>query len=143
MFRWPATRPPRRSVIRRGSASELSFRTTDGWPMEMEAHQKLEPPVNAQCCSQIRLAIRSMDEYPGTVSIELILVDTRLPISPGQSLGTAPAGTPSPTEQILSFRIPPSSAVQEFDELKLVFHRDRMRVDKSAKIAIDRFVLVP
>ena len=47
MFRWPAARPPRRSVIRRGSASELSFHTTDGVRLEMEAHQKLDPPVSA------------------------------------------------------------------------------------------------
>jgi hypothetical protein len=143
MFRWPATRPPRRSVIRRGSAAELSFHTTDGWPMEMEAYQRLEPPVNAQCCTQIQLAIRDKDEHPGTVSIELILLDTTVPLNPGESLGTAPVGAPSPDEQVLSFRIPPAAAVREFNELKVVFHRDRMRADKSAKIAIDRFVLVP
>jgi hypothetical protein len=29
------------------------------------------------------------------------------------------------------------------DELKVVFKRDRSRQDKSARVAIDRFVLVP
>jgi hypothetical protein len=138
MFRWPSTRPPRRSVIRRGSASELSFHTTDGWPLEMEAHQKLDPPASVHCCSQIQLAIQNTDQYPGTVSLELILIDTTVPINKVQSLGTAAAGS-----QILSFRIPRVTALQKFDEIKVVFHRAQVRADKSARIAIERFVLVP
>jgi hypothetical protein len=134
MFRWPATRPPRRSVIRRGSATDLSFHTTDGWPMEMDAHQKLDPPVNVQCCSQIQLVIRNTDPFPGTVSLELILLDSAIPMSLGS---IAPAG------QLLTYRIPPVPALRKFDELKVVFHRDRIRADKSAKIAIERFILVP
>jgi hypothetical protein len=137
MFRWPATRPPRRSVIRRGSATDVSFHTTDGWPMEMEAHQELDPPVNVQCCSQIQVGIRNADPSPGTVSMELILMDTSMPTSPGQSLGSiAPAG------QVVTYRIPPGPAVPKFDDLKVVFHRG-VRPDKSAKIAIERFILVP
>jgi hypothetical protein len=138
MFRWPATRPPRRSVIRRGAASELSFHTTDGWPMAMEAHQKLDPPVSVHCCTQIQLAIQNTDQYPGTVSLELILIDTTVPINKVQSLGTAAAGS-----QILSFRIPRVTALQKFDEIEVVFHRAQLRADKSARIAIERFVLVP
>jgi len=134
MFRWPATRPPRRSVIRRGNATDISFRTTDGWPMEMEAHQKLDPPVGVQCCSQIQLVIRNTDQFPGTVSLELILLDSAIPMSLGS---IAPAG------QVVTYRIPQVLVLRKFDELKVVFHRDRIRADKSAKIAIERFILVP
>ena len=143
MFRFPATRPPRRSIIRRGDASELSFHTTDRWPIEMEAHQKLDPPVSAQCCSQIQLAILNNDQYPGTVSPELILIDTSSFIDRTQSLGTVPAGPPSPGEQILSFTVPRVAAVRQFDEIKVIFHRARLRADRSARMAIERFVLVP
>ncbi|MGC9950350.1 MAG: hypothetical protein ABSF64_28630 [Bryobacteraceae bacterium] len=143
MFRFPAPRPPRRSIIRRGSASELSFHTTDGWPMEMEAHQKLEQPVSTRCCSQIQIAIRNTDPYPGTVSLELILIDTSMPMNPGHSLGNVTAGSPSPAERVLSFRLPPAMELLKFDELKVVFHRDRMRAEKSARIAIERFMLAP
>ena len=142
MFRWPATRPPRGAVIRRGSASELSFHTTDGGPMEMETHQKLDSPIDIRCCTQIQLAVQDTDPYPGTVSLELILIDAES-ASAAQSLGTAAAGPPSLAEQILSFPIPPGSALRKFDEIKVVFHRARLRADKSAKIAIERFVLVP
>jgi hypothetical protein len=138
MFRWPAERPPRRSIIRRGSITELSFHTTDGVRLEMEAHQKLDSPVSVGCCSQIQVAIRNADPYPGTVSIELLLIDTTVPINLVQSLGSAvPAG------QVLTYSIPPIASLQKFDELKVVFHRDRIRADKSAKISIERFILVP
>jgi hypothetical protein len=143
MYRWPADRPPRRSIVRRGNAAELSFHTTDGWPLKMEAHQKLDPPVSVHCCSQIQLTIQNTDQYPGTVELELILIDTTVPINLVQSLGTLPAGSPSPGEQTLTFPIPPVTALQKFDEIKVVFHRAQLRVDKSAKIAIERFVLVP
>ena len=142
MFRWPATRPPRRSIVRRGSASELSFHTTDGWPMEMEAHQKLEPPVSVHCCSQIQLAVQAADQYTGTVWLELILIDTET-ADLSQSLGTAALGSPSPAVQILSFRIPPVTPLRKFDEIKVAFRRSRLRADKSARVAIERFVLVP
>jgi hypothetical protein len=58
-------------------------------------------------------------------------------------LGTVAAGPPSPSHQVLSFRIPPIAALQKFDEIKVVFHRAQLRADKSARIAIERFVLVP
>jgi hypothetical protein len=88
LFRWPAERPPRRSVIRRGSTTDLSFHTTDGVRLEMEAHQKLDFPVSVHCCSQIQVAIRNADPYPGTVSLELVLIDTTVPINLVQSLGS-------------------------------------------------------
>ena len=39
--------------------------------MEMEAHQKLDLPVDIKCCSEIQLAFRNSDQYPGTVALEL------------------------------------------------------------------------
>ncbi|MGA2580286.1 MAG: hypothetical protein ABSH24_30175 [Bryobacteraceae bacterium] len=142
MFRWPATRPPPGAAIRRGSASELSFHTTDGWPMEMEAHQKLDLPIDIKCCSQIQLAIQDTDQFPGTVSLELVLIDTQFRGLP-QSLGTVAAGSPSAAVQVLTFRIPPVTVVRKFDEIKVVFRRATLRADKSARISIWRFVLIP
>jgi hypothetical protein len=143
MFRWPATRPPLGAAIRRGNAAELSFHTTDGWPMEMEAHQKLEPPVDIKCCSEIQLAIQNTDQYPGTISLELILIDRTAATNPAQSLGAVAAGSPSLSVQLLRFPIPRVPAIGKFDEFKVVFRRAQLRADRSARIAIERFVLVP
>jgi hypothetical protein len=143
MFRWPATRPPIGAVVRRGNAAELSFHTTDGWPMEMEAHQKLDPPVDIKCCGEIQLVIQNTDQYPGTISLELILIDRTAATNPAQSLGAVAAGSPSLSVQLLRFPIPRVPAIGKFDEFKVVFRRAQLRADRSARIAIERFVLVP
>ena len=143
MYRWPARRPPPRSVIRRGSASEISFHTTDGAPLDMEAHQKLEPPVSMQCCSRIQVYIYNADPYPGTVALELILLDNAAGAGPPLSLGTATLGHGPHGEQVLGFPFPPVSTLRKFDEVKIVFHRDPSRADKSARVSIERFVLAP
>jgi hypothetical protein len=108
----------------------------------MEAHQKLDLPIDIKCCSQIQLAIQDTDQFPGTVSLELVLIDTQFRGLP-QSLGTVAAGSPSAAVQVLTFRIPPVTVVRKFDEIKVVFRRATLRADKSARISIWRFVLIP
>jgi hypothetical protein len=45
--------------------------------------------------------------------------------------------------ETLSFKIPPNPTIQQFDELTVRFHRAPYRATKSAKLAIERFFLVP
>ena len=141
MYKPPAKRPPVTSIVRHGVPSELSFHTIDGAPMEMEAYQRLERPLDVRCCRQVRLSITDTDRYPGTVSLELVLIDTAANNS-GVSLGTALAASDS-LEQTVSFSVPPTSDIRQFDLIKVVFHRARLRFDRSARIAIDKFVFVP
>ena len=109
--------------------------------MEMEAHQRLDPPANPKCCRKIQAGITDTDPYPGTVSLEMILVDSATGAT--QSLGNAMPDSQTTREQILSYSIPRVTSVRKFDEIKIVFHRDSIRKDKSAKITIERFVLLP
>jgi hypothetical protein len=117
----------------------------------MEAHHKLDQAISLGCCSKIQLGIRNGDRYPGTVGLELVLINSELPGSPWQSLGIAPVASvpdlkqdPIPAvPETLDFMIPPGATLESFNELKIVFLRERARVDKSAKVAIERFVLVP
>jgi hypothetical protein len=137
MFRPPETQPPKKSYTRWGSPTTLSFLTTDHATMAMEAHQKLEHPIDLSCCSEIQIAISNADRYPSTITLELILMDNGSP----QSLGTSPV--PARPDALLRFPIPAGSAIRQFNELEVVFHRDRVRIDRSARIAIERFVLSP
>ena len=50
---------------------------------------------------------------------------------------------PAPVRETLDFPIPSASHLSEFDEIKVVFHRSAERLDKSARIAIERFLLMP
>jgi hypothetical protein len=148
-FRPPFRRPPERSFLERGTPSKVSFSTTDHWPLNMEAHQKLDQPIDVSCCASIQLAVINADHYPHTVSLELILRD--LPGDRSQSLGTVPvASVPDlqadpvvPVGETLDFVVPPEPRVHEFNELTVVYHRARLRWDKSARVAIRRFILVP
>ena len=151
MFRWPFSRPPQRSFFQRGNPAEMAFSTTDHTLLQMEAHQKLETPVALSCCSKVQIEIANADRYPGTVSLELVLSDSESARRMLLSLGKAPV-TSAPdlkrdpvmaVRETLDFVVPAEPALTEFDEFKVTFHRDRSRMDKSAKIAIERFVLAP
>lgn len=151
MFRWPYARPPGNSYFRRGSPAALSFSTSDHRPLQMEAHHKLDQAISLGCCSRIQLGIRNGDRYPGTVRLELVLINNELPGSPWQSLGTAlVASVPDlkqdpvpPVPETLDFTIPAPATLESFNELKIVFLRARTRMDKSARVSVERFVLVP
>jgi hypothetical protein len=147
MFR----RPPANSYFERGTPSHLSFSTTDRWPLQMEAHQKLEQDIGTACCGKIRVEILNADRFPGTVSLELMLLNTAYSVTSTESLGQAPvlskpnlkADPVVPVPETLEFTVPVDGPLQKFNELEVVFRRARLRQDKSARVSIERFVLVP
>jgi hypothetical protein len=151
MFRWPYRRPPQNSYYRKGNPSTLSFSTTDHWPLMMEAHQRLDQPIDLNCCRQVQVEIRNADRYPGTVSLELYAMATDSPGAPATSLGSAQVHSApdlkrdpvAAVPEILEFTITEDEALAACNELKVVFRRDRSRADKSARVAVERFVLVP
>ena len=151
MFRWPFARPPANSFLERGSPSKLAFSSTDHTPLEMEAHQKLDTPIDLRCCSRIQLELLNADRYPGTLSLELVLLNGEHGVPVQQSLGSVPVNSrPNlnndpvmAVRETLDFSVPGQPSIDQFDEFKIVFHRARLRADKSAKVSVERFVLVP
>jgi len=146
MFRAPYKRPPYGSFFRRGSPTSLAFSTTDHAPLEMEAHHRLDQPIDLRCCHKIQVVIWNADHYPGTVALELILIDTGQRGRPSQSLGISPVtSSPGslPVRETLEFSIPAAPELRRFDDFEILFHRDQSRIDKSAHIEIERFVLMP
>jgi hypothetical protein len=153
IYRPPFNRPPRTSHVQQGTPLQLSFRTTDHAPMSMEAYQKVGREIDVRCCRAIQVAISNMDRYPGTVVLELMLIDTQSPGQSRQSLGSAPitsrprtdAGTNStlPATETLGFPISTAAPLHQFDLIEVIFHRDPLRLETSARIAIERFLLLP
>jgi hypothetical protein len=147
MYRWLYKRPPPNSFLRKGTPAALSFSTTDHWPLVMEAHQKFDQPIDLSCCDRVQVDIRNADRFPGTIALELYAVAGEV----SKSLGSEPVrSTPNlknePVTAIpetLQFAISPDEPLEGCTEFKIVFRRDRSRGDKSARVAIDRFVLVP
>jgi hypothetical protein len=117
----------------------------------MEAHQKLETPIDVSCCRAIQLEVVNADHYPGTLSLELILLNTDEHPLQSLRLGSVPVTTwpdlshdhVTPVRQTVEFAVPAQAMMQQFTEFKIVFLRARLRMDKSARLAIERFVLMP
>jgi hypothetical protein len=117
----------------------------------MEAHQKLETPIDIRCCSRIQLEVLNADRYPGTLALELILLNSPSPAP--LSLGMTPVMSQPdlardpvmPVRETLDFAVPADTppSMDQFNEFKIVFHRAGSRRDKSAKVSVERFVLLP
>jgi hypothetical protein len=151
-YRSPYREPPPESVVLRGGdPSEQRFRATGRAAILMEARQSLGRRIGLGCCQAIELAIRNADRYPRSVTIELVLHDAAgqgEPIALGELAVTSrprwrPGQGDEATSEVLRFPIPPAARPRHFDELQVIFRMDRMREDRSARIAIERFVLVP
>ena len=143
---------PADAVELHGDADSTSFKTTDFSPISMEARQNFGSLIELTCCSAVELVISNGDRRPGTVAVELILTNTTLPGQPHQSLGIAPVNStlrwfpgdnrPAVTE-VLTFRVPAQAAIQSFDEATIRFELRSPRERWSAKIAIEKFRLIP
>jgi len=140
----PSEQPPAKSVVLHGSPSERFFRSTDGAGISMEAHQNLGFAVDPNLYGAVEIVLYNSDPFPNTVSIALRGRDTSNPGKHGPSFGLeriAAPGTSLAATQTLRFRIPPSASI--FDELWVSYYLKGPRTDRSARIAIERFRLIP
>ena len=151
MYRWPYARPPQSSYFQRGSPANLAFKTTDHRSLKMEARHKLDQAIAMDCCSRIDLAILNADRFPDTIALELLLIDNERPEAPLVSLGSQMVTSRpdvkqdpvQPVGETLSYAMPAAAPIAAFDEFQIVYLRDRRRMDQSAKVAVDRFILIP
>jgi hypothetical protein len=145
-LRAPHTRPPKDSYQTHGNPAVLrAFVSTDNRPLRMEAHQNFGRLIELRCCSRIGIAIRNADRYFGTVSLELTLVNTIAAGRPSISLGNNGVKSTGgqPVEELMTFPVPANAAIRHFDEIAVRFELGQPRTDRSARIAIERFILVP
>ena len=145
------TLPPG-AVEMRGDPATMSFKTTDFSQISMEARQNFGSLIQLSCCSAIELVISNGDRRPGTVRVELTLTNTTLPGQPRQSLGILPVNSTlhwlpgddrPPVTEVLNFRLPAHLAIQSFDEATIRFEMLSPRERWSAKIAVEKFRLIP
>jgi hypothetical protein len=151
VYKWPQRRLPKNAITMHGDPDEKRFRSTDGNPLSMEAHQNLGTFIDTSCCSAIEVAIRNADRYPGSVLVDLLLGDSHQAAKSPVSLGALPVLSTTPFHpgvqhemaEVLSFRMPATRVIPKFDEFTVKFELSRSRGNHSPGIAIERFVLVP
>jgi len=150
-FKPPDVRPPEHSPRIRGNPAKMGLRSSDYYPLVMEAHQLFTSPVDLGCCSQIQVVIKNADPGHDPIFIELAVTNTSLLQMPEQSLGiqrvrsqppTDAAGETVPTEETLTFAVPAKPLVHDFDEMIFRFHRN-YRLGHSSRMAIEKLVFVP
>jgi len=138
-YRFPQRHPPPTSILQRGSPAALAFSTVDRTPLNMDAIQKLDQPIDLSCCRAIRVDIWNADHYPNTVFLQLYANDKLLGAAPVTSTPDLAREPITAVAESLEF---PTAAI-EATELKIVFRRAAPRAFKSARIAIGRLVLIP
>jgi hypothetical protein len=139
-YRWPADRPPASSILQRGTPAALAYSTPDHWPLTMDAIQKFDEPVDLSCCRAVRIEVWNADRFPGTVSLDLYCNDHRVGGAPVRS---TPDLHRDPVVAVPESIEIPSLSGGRCREFRVTFRRDHSRADRSARISIDRFVLVP
>jgi hypothetical protein len=140
LYRWPAQRPPATSVLQHGSPAALGFSTLDHWPLNMEAIQKFDEPIDLGCCRSVRVEIWNADRYPNTVSLELWCGASFVNTAPVRSTPDLKRDPIVAVPETLEFAVKTPRVCNEF---KVAFRRLKLRGDKSARIQLERFVLVP
>jgi hypothetical protein len=138
--------------VERGSPLTVDVRSTNYIPLVMEAHQSLAAAIPLTCCREIRVTIENYDNAPGVISLGVLLTDstslgkptlyldqeTIVSTEPGQFTVKS-----LPASEVLSFAMPGSPKIEQFDEITVIFFPDTERPNRGAKIAIEQFDLIP
>jgi hypothetical protein len=138
MYQPPFIEPPRSSILREGTPLELSFHTSNGSSMSMEARQKLAKPMDLSCCGRLEMDVRQTG-FLTDLYLKVSLIDSVARHT--LELGTAPVGPEA--MQTLRYPIPPGGATKEFNEIRVLYRVGRLRFSRSFSLAVEQFILVP
>ncbi|HEU5232117.1 MAG TPA: hypothetical protein VFU50_04600 [Terriglobales bacterium] len=149
-FQDPFVRPPFDSVRAEGDPANVGVRSSNRKPLQMEAVQTLDEPIETRDIDKIKLAMLDADQNPQTISVELVLADTRTWGIPMLSLGVERLEQSSDLMNVMTshsetegFKVPLHCDLVRFNQIRLIFRLDPSRDRRAAAIAIDSFVLVP
>jgi len=154
-FKSPDKAPRPTARVVHGSSTKVSIRSSDRYPLLMEAHQKLSNPIDLGCCSEIDITVQNADHHEGPIALELWVRKRSGPSAVGHYLGTMTIpsserpmamksdATGLPPEERLSFPVPAAMGGILFDEITLVVIPAPARARLGAQVAIRKFVLQP
>ncbi|HLW76354.1 MAG TPA: hypothetical protein VKS01_05200 [Bryobacteraceae bacterium] len=141
-YRFPNQRPPDDSVTLHGTPDDIRFRSAGHVTLRMEARQNLSREIETARLSRIQMAIRNTEDEPSHLRAELILSNASAPGEPLESWGTQNIES-SPERQTIAFATPAYPLLAQFDAITVRILRTGILTTESARISIDRFVLIP
>jgi hypothetical protein len=127
--------------VLRESPAGYNFTAPDRSPLNMQARQRLAAPLDPRCCSAIEVVLRNEDPEPASLGLSLVLHSAECPRGPHLRLGGQRLSAAGPAR--LRFPLPRRPEVRFVDEIVLEFNLGYPRAHRSARVVIERFVLVP
>lgn len=151
-FQPPATRPGPRSHVAHGNPLDVDIQSANFIPLMMEADQNLATAIRISQCREIQVDIQNRDNWPGRISIGVLLTDSASTGKPTLYLGERPVVSSQPdrftrklvpVEETLRFPLPNRPAIRRFDEITLMVITEVGHTETGAKIAIQQLEFLP
>lgn len=148
----PEMRPGQNVHRARGTPLWTRISSTNGFPLMMDAEQRLAGTVRVARCRAIEIDIANNDNRAGTIELALTLTDSSfqhphsLPLDAQPVLSTLPENfsvKAAPVMETLRFAIPRETSLRKFDEILVLVLADHAHSFVAPKIAIDQFKLLP
>lgn len=150
-FKYPGEVPGSNTRISHGDPLKANVRSTDSYPLLMEAHQHLDDPIDLACCSELQIVFRN-DVSAGALAVGISLIDSHLPARLSENLGVkvvpghafeAAIDSEATVEETLTFRLPKDGLIQSFDDINVTLMPDPRHRTDGRKVAVERFILIP
>jgi hypothetical protein len=145
-FKVPGEIPGPNAQTTHADPLKANVRSTDRFPLLMDAHQYLASPIDLTCCREMQVVFRN-DPTLGALAVALTLTDSQKKrsqnlgiklVTPNQSSGIA-----SPTEETLIFSFPKSAAIAKFDAITVTLVSTPTHATAGRRVAIERFIMIP
>ena len=133
LFRESSGDLPPGSFIRSGAPIDSVYVTTNGGPMQTEAYQPFDPPVEFGTCGKVLVTLQSGELFPASASL-LLVGDKSVP-----EIGPEIFGLSTAEEETLSFTVPDSPGGLLVKGLRIIFRRNPMEASHRTPVAQTSF----
>ena len=144
-FQWPNSRPGPEAHVVQGDPTKNRIKSTDNYPIMMEAHQRLAKPMEANCCRTLQLNVTNADAVPGKITLEVQLRDAHGYVeSLGNKVLVSSVVSPmplhrTPVEETLEFQIPRGVKGKTFDQITVKVKPESSRSLAAPEVGIESF----
>ncbi len=147
-FQWPDSRPGPDAHVVHGDPTKNRVKSTDNYPIMMEAHQRLANPLEANCCRTLQLNVVNADAVPGKITLEVQLRERNGKTASSVLLGSKVLASSTvspmplhrgPVPETLEFQIPRGAKGMKFDEITVKVKPEISRSLGAPEVAIESF----
>ncbi|MEO8592359.1 MAG: hypothetical protein ABI759_03480 [Candidatus Solibacter sp.] len=136
LFRQSSGGLPAGAAVEPGTPLEVIYGTTNGGSMETVAVQRFDPPLDLTHCGRVLVVVNCGEAAPMLASIQFA-ARGRVEDGSVEVVGMRP------TPETLEFQVPVTAKPLLVNEIRLSFSRPGRGGDRNARIAVERFTLVP